>query len=131
LSRRKQRASLAADPEVTALLCQPSRFVDRVLERASDEHAVGAEDPASHLGELLRGHGAESAVLGHHDLGEHRLEGRQHPLVVLVLHHADDTDQRRERERVLQCFTVAAAPCGLCAASSTIVGLHADFYREV
>ena len=45
--RTRDQDTAGADrlSEVTVLLCQPSRFVDRVLERASDVHAVGAEDP--------------------------------------------------------------------------------------
>ena len=38
-------------------------------------------------------------VLGADDVGEVRLEGGQHPLDVLVGHHADDPDQRARRRR--------------------------------
>ncbi len=55
------------------------------------------------LGELAAaGIARGGGVLGADDVGEVRLERREQPLVVLVGHHADHPDQRRERERVLE-----------------------------
>jgi len=52
--------------------------------------------------QLLGRQGAWRGVLGAHDVGQVRLERREHALVVLVGHHADDADQRLELEGVLQ-----------------------------
>ena len=65
-------------------------------------HAVGAEDALGDVGEVVGGQRPRRGVLRAHDLGEHRLEGGQQTLDVLVGHHAHDADQRRERERLLQ-----------------------------
>ena len=84
---------------------------------------VLSEDAARDLGELRGRHRAAGRVLGAHHVGQDRLELGEQPFDVLVRHHADHPDQRREGEAVLQRRDdAAAAPWGLCAASSTIVG---------
>ncbi len=82
---------------------RPARLPGRSRRRARRHgDPVVAEDCAGGLGEHGGGHGARGRVLGDDQVGQVRLEGREHALVVLVGHHADHPDQRRERERVLE-----------------------------
>ena len=129
-SRCRASATVTTDP-VTRMptpLSAPSTSAsargdgefDRVRHLRAYVHPILAED-LDGVGEL-GGHRPRRRVPGHHDLVEDRFEQFEYALDVLV--GQDDTMPTSVPKLNSSCsaVTVAAMPCGLCAASSRIVG---------
>ena len=87
--------------EVALLLGEGDGGVDGVVEPRGDLDPVLAEHLDGDRGQVVGRHRAAGGRLGDDDLGEHRLEGLEHPPDVLVGHRGEDTDQPGEAERVL------------------------------
>jgi len=83
-------------------LGQGSRFVDRVGQPRLYRDAVLAVDLDRDLGEIARRHEALGGVLGADEVCQVRLERCEEAFGVLVDHHAQNTDEGRELEEVLE-----------------------------
>ena len=95
--------------------------IDRVGQRLAHIYPVGSEDLAGDLRQALQVRGAVPRHLGDHQVVDEGLDLGQDAFDVLVPHGGVDARDAREGEGGFHSRRVAA-PAGLCAASTMIVG---------